>query len=94
MMAKIFPPMLYLIVLVYLDDVLVFSNSVQEHATHLRAVLQRLLDKGLRAKRSKCEFFKPEIHFLGHTVNAQGIHTQHSKISAIEAYPEPKNKAE
>ena len=55
-------------VIVFLDDVLIFSKTKEEHEQHLRTVLQTLKDKQLYAKLSKCEFFKKEIGFLGHVI--------------------------
>ena len=60
-------------VIVFLDDVLIFSKTKEEHEQHLRTVLQTLRDKQLCAKLSKCEFFKTEIGFLGHVINQHGI---------------------
>src|SRR5260370_36256759 len=60
-------------VIVFLDDVLIYSKSKQDHEQHVRTVLQVLRDKQLYAKLSKCEFFQNEIGFLGHVINQDGI---------------------
>ena len=78
-------------VIVFLDDVLIFSKTKEEHEQHLRIVLQTLRDKQLYAKLSKCEFFKSEIGFLGHIINQHGIKMEPSKIEAVTKWPQPKN---
>ena len=78
-------------VLVYLDDILVFSKSQEEHVEHLRAVLSRLRQHELYAKRSKCEFNKSILKFLGHIVCADGIKVDPEKIQALMDWPPPKN---
>ncbi|KAK5845366.1 hypothetical protein PVK06_001539 [Gossypium arboreum] len=70
-------------VVVFIDDILVYSRDETEHAEHLRLVLQILRDKQLYAKFSKCEFWLREVSFLGHVVSASGIRVDPSKISAI-----------
>jgi hypothetical protein len=78
-------------VIVFLDDVLIFSRTKEEHEQHLRTVLQILRNKQLYAKLSKCEFFKKEIGFLGHVINQHGIKMESSKIEAVTKWPQPKN---
>ena len=78
-------------VIVFIDDILVYSRTKEEHYSHLRQVLQVLREKQLYAKRSKCEFFQSEITFLGHVINAQGIKMEPSKVDAVLKWPAPKN---
>mgnify|MGYP006280086663 CR=1 FL=1 len=78
-------------VIVFLDDILIYSKTEEEHKDHLRQVLQRLREHKLYAKESKCAFFKTEMEFLGHTVSANGIGPEKSKISAIQEWPVPSN---
>src|ERR1700739_1311011 len=78
-------------VIVFLDDVLIYSQTKAEHAQHLRTVLQVLRDKKLYAKLSKCEFFSTEIGFLGHVINADGIKMEQSKVDAVTKWPAPKD---
>jgi hypothetical protein len=78
-------------VIVFLDDVLIYSKSKHEHEQHLRTVLQVLRDKQLYAKLSKCEFFQTEIGFLGHVINQDGIKMEPSKVDAVLKWPQPKN---
>ena len=79
--------------LVYLDDILVFSKDSEQHAQHLRQVLQLLRPDNLYANMSKCAFFQPSVHFLGHVVSAQGIHVHPRKTSVIAEWGKPKNVA-
>jgi hypothetical protein len=72
-MNGIFRPLLGKCVVVYIDDILVFSKTHEEHAKHLRQVLQILQNQDFRVKLSKCEFAKSEVKFLGHVVGADGI---------------------
>ena len=66
-------------VLVYLDDILVFSRNAEQHAEHLKQVLQLLKTEKLYAKLSKCSFFQPLLKFLGYVVSAEGIHMNPEK---------------
>ena len=81
-------------VVVYLDDILIFSKDETQHAVHLESVLQRLQDRKLYAKISKCEFFKTEIEFLGHIVSARGLEMTQEKVQAILDWPVPTNVSE
>ena len=69
-------------VVVYLDDILVFSKNEEEHAEHLRLVLERLRTQKLFAKISKCSFFQHEIEFLGHLVSGDGLRMLDDKVEA------------
>ena len=80
--------------LVYLDDILIFSKNPQEHAQHLRIVLDILRQHKSCAKMPKCEFNKPELQFLGHIVGRQGIRMDPSKTAVIAEWPLPKNAHE
>jgi len=93
-MNKIFKDQIGKFVLVYLDDILVMSRTPEEHEQHLRIVLEVLRQEGLRAKLSKCEFNKPELHFLGHVIGKDGIAVDPAKIAVIEKWPVPKSLKE
>jgi transposase InsO family protein len=75
---------------VYLDDILIFSKTLQEHKDRLNRVLSRIGDAGLRVNPEKCKFFKSETKFLGHVINQEGIQTDSSKIEAIVKFERPK----
>jgi hypothetical protein len=70
-------------VVVFIDDILVFSKNEEEHAEHLRLVLQKLREYKLYAKRSKCEFWLKEVSFLGHVVSNEGISVDPSKVRDV-----------
>ncbi len=77
---------------VYLDDILIFSTSLQEHVQHVRRVLQRLLENGLFVKAEKCEFHAQSVPFLGHIVSAEGIRMDPEKIKAVVEWPSPDSR--
>ena len=70
-------------VVVFIDDILVFSKTEEEHAEHLRLVLQKLREHKLYAKLSKCEFWLKEVSFLGHVVSNGGIAVDPSKMKDV-----------
>ncbi|KAJ9505461.1 hypothetical protein QJQ45_008894 [Haematococcus lacustris] len=76
-------------VLVYLDDILIFSRTPQEHIAHLRRVLDLLRKHKLYAKLSKCEFGMDQTSFLGHIVSASGIACDPAKVAAVQSWPIP-----
>ena len=75
--------------IIYLDDVIVFSKTPEEHIAWLEAVFKKISNAGLKLKPSKCEFFKKRIHYLGHIVSNKGIETDPKKIEAIVNWPGP-----
>ncbi|XP_043811844.1 uncharacterized protein LOC122723519 [Manihot esculenta] len=94
LMNRIFHPYLDQFVVVFIDDILIYSKTKEEHDQHLRIVLQTLREKQLYAKLSKCEFWLNDISFLGHVVSAEGIRVDPKKIEAILEWKPPKNVAE
>ncbi|KAG8493033.1 hypothetical protein CXB51_010398 [Gossypium anomalum] len=94
LMNRIFRPYLDKFVVVFIDDILIYSKDDTEHAEHLRIVLQTLRDKQLYAQFSKSEFWLREVGFLGHIVSGDGIRVDPSKISAIVDWKPPKNVTE
>lgn len=81
-------------VLVFLDDLIVFSDTLEEHETWLMKVLQCLGDYGLKLSPEKCHFFQTSVRYLGHVVDAQGVHTDPDKVSALEDWPCPSTRKE
>ena len=89
MMLRVLDPVLDKCVVVYLDDILIYSRSKEEHLSHLRSVLSILRKNGLYAKLSKCSFMKEETEFLGHVISKDGIHTNAGLVKAIREWPRP-----
>ena len=79
---------------VYIDDVVIFSKSLEEHVTHLKEVMGRISENGLKIKLSKCFFAQPKIRLLGHVVDKDGIHVDDDKVVAIKDTPTPTTKTE
>lgn len=80
--------------LLYLDDIVVFSSTVEQHVERLRVVLERLEHEGLKAKLSKCSFFRKEVHYLGHVISAEGVSTDPGKIEVVANWPTPTSATE
>ena len=79
-------------VIVYLDDIVVYSKDQAEHYRHLQVVLQLLREHELYANLAKCKFVQPELHFLGHIVGAQGLCVDPQKVAIVQDWPVPKDK--
>lgn len=79
---------------VYMDDIIIFSSSLQEHMRNLSQVLKRLKDARLKIQLDKCEFFRKETQFLGHTVSEDGVRPNSDKIESIRKWSVPKNEKE
>ena len=94
LMQTVFKDQLYIFVLVYIDDILIFSSTEEEHLKHIEQVLKILREYNLYAKLKKCEFFKDQVEYLGHIVSAKGIQVDPRKIQAIEQWPVPANLTE
>jgi hypothetical protein len=90
LMNSVFMEELDKFVVVFIDDILVFSKSKKEHEEHLRVVLQRLCDHQLYAKFSKCEFWLTEVQFLGHVVSSEGISVDPSKVREVLDWKPPR----
>ncbi|GJU04375.1 putative reverse transcriptase domain-containing protein [Tanacetum coccineum] len=94
LMNRVFHEFLDKFVIVFIDDILVFSKSKEEHEEHLRTVLQILRQEKLYAKFSKCEFWLSKVAFLGHIVSAEGITIDPAKVEAITKWPRPTSVTE
>jgi len=82
-MNRIFHPFLDQFVVIFIDDILIYSKTFEEHEEHLRIVLQILKEKKLYAKLSKCEFWLEEVKFLGHVISNKGVLVDLTKVEAI-----------
>ena len=80
--------------IIYLDDIIVFSKTPEEHIERFKGVFEKLATAGLKLKPSKCEFFKLQVAYLGHIVSKDGIETDPKKIEAIKNWPVPKTVTE
>ena len=78
----------------YLDDIIIFSKNEDDHLRHLEEAFHQLRQAGLKMKRSKCDFFKSEIHYLGHLISADGISPLPDKLDTIKNMPMPKDVKE
>ncbi|XP_027915154.1 uncharacterized protein LOC114174517 [Vigna unguiculata] len=93
-MNRIFRPWLDKFVVVFIDDILIYSKTREEHADHLRVVLKILRDHQLYGKLSKCEFWLDEVQFLGHVISAKGIALDPAKIETVLKWERPKTVTE
>ena len=80
--------------LVFFDDILVYSKSEEEHETHVRKVLELLREYELYAKKSKCTFYTSHVEYLGFIVSEEEISVDLAKVRDIIEWPEPKNVSE
>ncbi|PKA58643.1 RNA-directed DNA polymerase like [Apostasia shenzhenica] len=94
LMNRVFQPYLDQFVIIFIDDILIYSKNHEEHEQHLHLVLQKLREKQLYAKFSKCEFWLSSVHFLGHVISAEGVSVDPHKISAIVDWPKPTSVSE
>jgi len=92
MMLKVLDPVLDKWVVVYLDDILIYSKTKAEHLQHIRSVLSLLRKHGLFAKLSKCSFMQEETEFLGHVITKDGVHTNAGLVRAIREWPRPQKQ--
>ena len=76
--------------IIYLDDIIIHSRTLEEHIVRLRGVFERLRTAGLKLKPSKCTFFKDEIAYLGHIISKQGIEVDPKKVEVIRKWPKPR----
>jgi hypothetical protein len=90
-MNRVFAQHLNKFVVVYLDDILVFSDTPQQHMEHLRTVLEILKENQFYAKPTKCHFGMKEVKFLGHIVGSGGIRPDPAKVQAVQEWPRPKD---
>ncbi|KAJ8250920.1 hypothetical protein GJAV_G00214770 [Gymnothorax javanicus] len=89
LMERIFGDQSFQSLLLYLDNIIIFSSSFDEHLKHLELVLTRLQNNNLKLKLSKCHFFQTEVKYLGHVVSASGVATDPDKVKALAKWKQP-----
>jgi hypothetical protein len=94
MMNRIFRPCLDQFVIVFIDDILVYSKNEEEHERHLDTVLKALREHKLYAKFSKCKFWEKKVHFLGHVITKEGIAVDPEKVRAVQEWKQPEDVTE
>jgi len=94
LMNRVFHTFLDKFVVVFIDDILVYSRTKEDHLEHLRTVLKTLADHRLYAKLKKCDFWMEKVHFLGHVISAEGISMDPGKITSVVDWPRPTNVTE
>ncbi|GKE17564.1 putative reverse transcriptase domain-containing protein, partial [Tanacetum coccineum] len=94
LMNRVCKPYLDRFVIVFIDDILIYSKSRKEHKGHLKLILKLLKEEELYAKFSKCEFWLSKVQFLGHVIDSEGIHVDPAKIESIKDWASPKTPTE
>ncbi|GJU90920.1 putative reverse transcriptase domain-containing protein [Tanacetum coccineum] len=94
LMNRMCKPYLDKFMIVFIDDILIYSKNQQEHEEHLKLILELLKKEELYAKFYKCEFWIPKVQFLSHVNDSQGIHVDPAKIESIKDWESPKTPAE
>ena len=94
LMNRVFQSYLDRFVIVFIDDILVYSGNLEEHSEHLRIVLQTLRERQLYGKLIKCQFWLDKVTFLGHVISAEGVSVDPQKIEAVVSWKPPKNVLE
>jgi hypothetical protein len=91
MMNKVFMEYLDKFVVVFIDDIVIYSKDDKEHEQHLRLIMEKLREYKLYAKFSKCEFWLNKVGFLGHIVSVEGVVVDPSKVASVTEWESPKN---
>jgi hypothetical protein len=88
-MQHIFNDLVFQILLIYLDDLIIYSSTLEEHLERLEKTSMRLKEHELKLKGNKCHFFKEEVNYLGYAISAKGVATDKGKIEVVEKWPQP-----
>jgi hypothetical protein len=91
LMNNVFINFLDRFVLVFIDDILIYSKNREEHEEHRKMVLQVLREHQIYVKLNKCDFFKKQVHYLGHVISEEGVEVDHENIKAMMDWPTPKD---
>ena len=91
LMHRVFQPYLDQFLVVFMDEILIYSKLEEDHEGHLRIVLQTLIEHQLYAKFSKCEFWLTKVRFLGHMISASGVSVDPEKVEAVMSWERPKS---
>nr|GFC53092.1 putative reverse transcriptase domain-containing protein [Tanacetum cinerariifolium] len=94
LLNRVCKPYLNKFVIVFIDDILIYSKGEKEHEEHLRQILELLKKEELYAKFFKCEFWIPKVPFLGHMIDSQGIYVDPAKIESVKDWASPKSPTE
>jgi Reverse transcriptase (RNA-dependent DNA polymerase)/RNase H-like domain found in reverse transcriptase len=94
LMNQVFKPFLRKFVIVFFDDILIYSKDIHSHQCHLAQILQKLCENQLTAKRSKYEFGVNQVEYLGHIISERGVATDPRKVEVMQGWPTPKNVRE
>nr|GFA02350.1 putative reverse transcriptase domain-containing protein [Tanacetum cinerariifolium] len=94
LMNQVCKPYLDKLVIVFIDDILIYSKDEKEHEEHLKAIIELLKKEELYAKFSKCEFWIPKVQFLSHVIDRQGIYVDPAKIEFVKDWASPKSPTE
>ena len=89
-MNNVFSDLLDVCIVVYLDDILIYSDDIMQHWSHVKEVLKRLRKAGLYAKAEKCEFHSDSVKYLGYVLSPSGLTMSDAKVKTIQEWPEPK----
>ncbi|GKG11571.1 putative reverse transcriptase domain-containing protein, partial [Tanacetum coccineum] len=91
---RVCKPYLDKFIIVFIDDIFIYSKDEKEHEEHLKAILELLKEEKLYAKFSKCEFWISKVQFLGHVIDSRGIYVDPAKIESIKDWASPKTPTE
>ena len=83
-MNNVFSDLLDMCIVVYLDDILIYSNNIMQHRSHVKEILKRLRKAGLYAKAEKCEFYSDSVKYLGYVLSPSGLTISDAKVKTIQ----------